>query len=127
MDTAHDTDQRLMDLEIKASFLEDLVESLNQVVIRQQQQIDLLVREVKACATRCPSNRTGNFPQSARRIASALLSGILIGGQTAPPRSAAGRAKACRDRQLVAACRAKSGWPRQPGRLTPRQCGGFRC
>ena len=54
VDTAHDTDQRLMDLEIKASFLEDLVESLNQVVIRQQQQIDLLVREVKALRDQVP-------------------------------------------------------------------------
>jgi len=40
------TDQRLTDLEIKASFTEDLLEQLDQVVIRQQQQIDLLVREV---------------------------------------------------------------------------------
>jgi len=40
------TDQRLTDLEIKASFAEDLVEQLNQVVIRQQRQIDLLMREL---------------------------------------------------------------------------------
>ncbi len=39
-------DQRLTDLEIKASFTEDLLEQLNQVVVRQQQQIDMLVREV---------------------------------------------------------------------------------
>lgn len=43
LDTA---DQRLIDLEIKASFTEDLLEQLDQVVIRQQQQIDMLVREV---------------------------------------------------------------------------------
>nr|WP_315183400.1 SlyX family protein [uncultured Albidiferax sp.] len=40
------TDQRLTALEIKASFTEDLLEQLDLVVIRQQQQIDLLVREV---------------------------------------------------------------------------------
>lgn len=40
------TDARLTELEIKASFTEDLVEQLNQVVIRQQQQIDLLLREL---------------------------------------------------------------------------------
>ena len=40
------TDQRLMDLEIKASFTEDLLDSLNQTVVRQQQQIDLLLREL---------------------------------------------------------------------------------
>lgn len=38
--------QRLTDLEIKASFTEDLLEQLDKVVIRQQQQIDLLIREV---------------------------------------------------------------------------------
>lgn len=44
-DTEH-IEQRLMDLEIKASFMEDLVDSLNQVVARQQQQIDVLLREL---------------------------------------------------------------------------------
>ena len=39
-------DARLTELEIKASFTEDLVDQLNQVVVRQQQQIDLLMREV---------------------------------------------------------------------------------
>ncbi len=42
----NDTDQRLTDLEIKASFTEDLLEQLDKVVIRQQQQIDLLLREI---------------------------------------------------------------------------------
>ena len=46
MHSTDTTDQRLTDLEIKASFTEDLQEQLDQVVIRQQQQIDLLVREV---------------------------------------------------------------------------------
>ena len=40
------TDQRLTELEIKASFTEDLVEQLNQVIIRQQKQFDQLVDEV---------------------------------------------------------------------------------
>ena len=47
---AHNTPQlverRLNELEIKASFSEDLLEQLDKVVIRQQQQIDLLIREV---------------------------------------------------------------------------------
>lgn len=38
--------QRLTDLEIKASFTEDLVDQLNEVVVRQQRQIDALLREV---------------------------------------------------------------------------------
>lgn len=40
------TDHRLTELEIKASFSEDLLEQLNQIVIRQQQQIDALIREL---------------------------------------------------------------------------------
>ena len=38
-------DQRLTELEIKAAFTEDLLEELNRTIVRQQQQIDLLVRD----------------------------------------------------------------------------------
>jgi SlyX protein len=48
MNHPNNTDQRLTELEIKASFTEDLMEQLDQVIIRQQRQIDLLVREVTA-------------------------------------------------------------------------------
>lgn len=47
METTHSTEQRLTDLEIKASFTEDLLDQLDQVIVRQQQQIDALVREVQ--------------------------------------------------------------------------------
>ena len=40
------TEQRLTNLEIKATYTEDLVEQLDQIIARQQQQIDLLLREV---------------------------------------------------------------------------------
>ncbi|MFW2357510.1 SlyX family protein [Hydrogenophaga sp.] len=43
---APDTDQRLTDLEIKASFADDLLDTLNAQVAKQQEQIDLLLREV---------------------------------------------------------------------------------
>ena len=46
MEQPHAIEQRLTDLEIKASFAEDLVDRLNEVNVRQQQQIDLLSREV---------------------------------------------------------------------------------
>ena len=46
MDNPHTTDQRLTDLEIKASFSEDLLDELNQVIIRQQQQIDSLMHQL---------------------------------------------------------------------------------
>ena len=44
--TAENTEQRLTDLEIKASYVEDTLDRLNEVVVRQQQQIDLLLREL---------------------------------------------------------------------------------
>jgi SlyX protein len=46
MENPHDMEQRLTELEIKASFNEDLLDQLEQVIIRQQQQIDLLLRQV---------------------------------------------------------------------------------
>ncbi len=39
-------DKRLIDLEIKVSFTEDMVEELNKTIFRQQEQIDWLLREV---------------------------------------------------------------------------------
>ena len=46
MNSSDIVNQRLMDLEIKSSFTEDLVERLNQIIVRQQPQIDRLKREV---------------------------------------------------------------------------------
>jgi SlyX protein len=53
------TDQRLTELEIKASFSEDLLDQLNLVVVRQQAQIDLLVREVKQLREQQPDGAAG--------------------------------------------------------------------
>jgi len=39
-------EQRVTRLEEKSAFSEDLLEQLNEVIVRQQGQIDLLVREV---------------------------------------------------------------------------------
>jgi SlyX protein len=45
--TAHsNTEQRLEALEIKASFTEDLVDRLDQIIIRQQHTLDTLVAEL---------------------------------------------------------------------------------
>lgn len=46
MEHPHNIDQRLTDLEIKASFTEDLLDKLDQVIVRQQQQIEILMREI---------------------------------------------------------------------------------
>ncbi|MDD2917380.1 SlyX family protein [Rhodoferax sp.] len=40
------TEDRLTQLEVKASFAEDLLDKLDQIIIRQQEQIDRLEREV---------------------------------------------------------------------------------
>lgn len=55
MDTS-DTERRLMELEIKLSFTEDLVEHLNQQVATQQAQIDVLLREVRALRQQAPAD-----------------------------------------------------------------------
>ncbi|MDD2924221.1 SlyX family protein [Rhodoferax sp.] len=39
-------EERLTNLEIKASFTEDLLDKLEQIIVRQQDQIDRLTREV---------------------------------------------------------------------------------
>ena len=56
-----DIDKRLMDLEIKASFTEDLVEQLNQTIFQQQQQIDALIREISQLRQQTPDGGTGGF------------------------------------------------------------------
>ena len=58
-DTASTVDKRLTDLEVKASFSEDLVDHLNDLVARQQEQIDLLIREVGKLKDRAPDTGGG--------------------------------------------------------------------
>lgn len=45
-DQNHQTEQRLEQLEIKASYTDDLLDTLNTLVAEQQQHIDWLLREV---------------------------------------------------------------------------------
>jgi SlyX protein len=47
MSEASAIEARLVELEVKASFTDDLVETLNTIVAQQQQQIDRLLREVQ--------------------------------------------------------------------------------
>jgi SlyX protein len=46
MDAKKNTDDRLTALEIKASYTEDQLDQLDKVIIRQQEQIDLLINEI---------------------------------------------------------------------------------
>ena len=63
-DPPDNTDHRLTDLEIKASFNEDLLDQLNQVIIRQQQQIDALVRDVAQLRQQIPDAGSGAFSRA---------------------------------------------------------------
>lgn len=52
--TNEQVDQRLTELEIKASFTEDWLEQLNQTIFRQQEQIDALIREISQLRQQIP-------------------------------------------------------------------------
>lgn len=59
MEHPNNIEQRLTDLEIKASFTEDMVDQLNQVIVRQQQQLDRLVREIGQLQQQTPDGEAG--------------------------------------------------------------------
>lgn len=46
MNAQEEIEKRLVELEIKASYAEDLIDKLDQVIVRQQHQIDLLTNEL---------------------------------------------------------------------------------
>lgn len=56
-----DIERRLDNLEVKAAFAEDLVERLNDIVVRQQQQIDLLVQELLRLRQQAASSEPASF------------------------------------------------------------------
>ncbi|MET0543211.1 MAG: SlyX family protein [Variovorax sp.] len=59
MQPPHDADHRLTELEIKASYTEDLLDQLNLVIYRQQQQIDDLVQQVVQLRQQRPEPGSG--------------------------------------------------------------------
>lgn len=59
MESISDTDQRLTELEIKASYSEDLLEQLNMAIYRQQLQIDALLQELQQVRQQQSSSNTG--------------------------------------------------------------------
>jgi SlyX protein len=59
MSTPHNTELRLTDLEIKASFTEDQLDQLDKVVARQQLQIDILIREIAQLRQQAPEGGGG--------------------------------------------------------------------
>ncbi len=64
MENPNPTEQRLTDLEIKASFSEDLLDQLNQIIIRQQQQIDALTRQLGQLRQQLPESSAAVFSRA---------------------------------------------------------------
>lgn len=59
-------EQRLTELEIKVSFQEDQLDQLDAVVVRQQAQIDALIREVMQLRQQQSSDGSGNAVRNLR-------------------------------------------------------------
>ncbi len=54
-------DRRLVDIELKLTFLEDLTEQLNEVLVRQQRQIDGLIQAVQVLHHQAAAAEPGGF------------------------------------------------------------------
>jgi SlyX protein len=65
MDADSNTERRLTDLEIKASYGEDLLDELNKLVAKQQAKIDWLLREVSTLRQQSPT-ADARTPRNAR-------------------------------------------------------------
>jgi SlyX protein len=56
MTPQNDIEKRLEALEIKASFTEDLVDKLDQIIVRQQRTLEALVAELRELRAQTVSN-----------------------------------------------------------------------
>ncbi len=68
MDQPTRIEERLTELEIKASFNEDLLDQLNQIIVRQQQEIDWLLREVRQLKQHLPDGNSASSQQPADEL-----------------------------------------------------------
>jgi SlyX protein len=59
-------EERLEALEIKASFVEDAVDKLDQIIIRQQQTIDALVAQLRSLRDQAASQSEGPAQRNPR-------------------------------------------------------------
>ena len=66
MEPASNIDQRLTDLEIKASFTEDLLDQLDQVIARQQKQLDALTRQLAQLQEQSMQTSAGSVTRNPR-------------------------------------------------------------
>jgi SlyX protein len=63
MTPPNDIEMRLEALEIKASFTEDLVDKLDQIIIRQQRTVEALVAELRDLRAQAANNSDGGSTQ----------------------------------------------------------------
>lgn len=61
MNPPSDTERRLTELEIKASYADDLLDQLNTTVFRQQALIDRLMHEIAALKQQLPDASDAPF------------------------------------------------------------------
>ena len=58
MDIPQAIEERLVNLEVKAAYAEDQIDQLSDQIYRQQQQIDLLLHELRLLRDRLPEAGT---------------------------------------------------------------------
>ena len=63
MTPQNDIEKRLEALEIKASFTEDLVDKLDQIIVRQQRTLEALVAELRELRAQAVSNADASGAQ----------------------------------------------------------------
>lgn len=61
METMTDTERRLIELEIKASLADDMLDQLNNSIFRQQEQIDRLILEIATLRQQLPEDSNRPF------------------------------------------------------------------
>ena len=61
METMTDTERRLIELEIKASLADDMLDQLNNTIFRQQEQIDRLILEIATLRQQLPEDSNTPF------------------------------------------------------------------
>ena len=66
MDIPQKLEDRLVDLEVKAAYADDLLDQLSDQIYRQQQQIDLLLSELRLLRDRMPEAGSTGAPRNLR-------------------------------------------------------------
>lgn len=62
------SDYRLTNLEIKVCYQEDLLDQLNRIIVRQQQEIDLVMREVRRLRQQVPEGAGQTFSRASEEL-----------------------------------------------------------